>query len=208
MIKNIFKEKKINSSLILFLLSVIILNTYIVININEKEEKKENIFRFHVVANSNSIEDQITKLKIEAEVEKYLDTISYNENDDIYSILNSNATNILKISDNILNEENKNYSSKLDIGKIYYDNKDSVLYSIENGTYNSARIILGEGQGKNIWTIIFPNKDTVKSIETLDTILPGIKDIYNDLEETENENITYNFKIKEIFEDIQKHLNL
>lgn len=208
MIKNIFKEKKINSSLILFLLSVIILNTYIVININEKEEKKENIFRFHVVANSNSIEDQITKLKIETEVEKYLDTISYNENDDIYSILNSNATNILKISDNILNEENKNYSSKLDIGKIYYDNKDSVLYSMENGTYNSARIILGEGQGKNIWTIIFPNKDTLKSIETLNTILPGIKDIYNDLEETENENITYNFKIKEIFEDIQKHLNL
>lgn len=208
MIKNIFKEKKINSSLILFLLSVIILNTYIIININEKEEKKENIFRFHVVANSNSIEDQITKLKIEAEVEKYLDTISYNENDDIYSILNSNATNILKISDNILNEENKNYNSKLDIGKIYYDNKDSVLYSMENGTYNSARIILGEGQGKNIWTIIFPNKDTLKSIETLNTILPGIKDIYNDLEETENENITYNFKIKEIFEDIQKHLNL
>lgn len=208
MIKNIFKEKKINSSLILFLLSVIILNTYIVININEKEEKKENIFRFHVVANSNSIEDQITKLKIETEVEKYLDTISYNENDDIYSILNSNATNILKISDNILNEENKNYNSKLDIGKIYYDNKDSVLYSMENGTYNSARIILGEGQGKNIWTIIFPNKDTLKSIETLNTILPGIKDIYNDLEETENENITYNFKIKEIFEDIQKHLNL
>lgn len=208
MIKNIFKEKQINSSLILFLLSVIILNTYIIININEKEEKKENIFRFHVVANSNSIEDQITKLKIEAEVEKYLDTISYNENDDIYSILNSNATNILKISDNILNEENKNYNSKLDIGKIYYDNKDSVLYSMENGTYNSARIILGEGQGKNIWTIIFPNKDTLKSIETLNTILPGIKDIYNDLEETENENITYNFKIKEIFEDIQKHLNL
>lgn len=172
-----------------------------------KNNKKDNIFRLHVVANSNSIDDQITKLKVETEVEKFLNEINYDENDNIYEILNSNSSNILKISNNILNKESKNYSSKLDIGKIHYDEKENVLYNMEEGSYNSARLILGEGNGKNIWTIIFPNKETIKSIEELDTILPGISNIYED-ENLEKETKNYDFKLKEILKNIQKHLNL
>lgn len=207
MIKNILEKKEINYSLILFLLSILILNTYILVSITMKNNKKDNIFRLHVVANSNSIDDQITKLKVETEVEKFLNEIKYNENDNIYEILNSNSSNILKISNTILNKESKNYSSKLDIGKIHYDKKENVLYDMEDGTYNSARLILGEGNGKNIWTIIFPNKETIKSIEELDTILPGISNIYED-ENLEKETKNYDFKLKEILKNIQKHLNL
>ncbi len=207
MIKNILKKKEINYSLILFLLSIVILNTYILVSITMKNNKKDNIFRLHVVANSNSIDDQITKLKVETEVEKFLNEINYDENDNIYEILNSNSSNILKISNNILNKESKNYSSKLDIGKIHYDEKENVLYNMEEGSYNSARLILGEGNGKNIWTIIFPNKETIKSIEELDTILPGISNIYED-ENLEKETKNYDFKLKEILKNIQKHLNL
>lgn len=206
MIKNILNKKKINYSLLLFLLSMIILNTYIIISINLKESKKDNIFRLHVVANSNSIEDQITKLKVESEVEKYLKTINYNENTNINEILKDNSNRILEISNNVLSNDNKNYSSKLDIGKIYYDKKESVLYSMNEGTYNSARLVLGNGNGKNIWTIIFPNKDTIKDIEELDTIMPGLKNIYDDTEKEDNN--VYDFKLKEIFEKIQKHLKL
>lgn len=207
MIKNILRKKEINYSLILFLLSIVILNTYILVSITMKNNKKDNIFRLHVVANSNSIDDQITKLKVETEVEKFLNEINYDENDNIYEILNSNSSNILKISNNILNKESKNYSSKLDIGKIHYDEKENVLYNMEEGSYNSARLILGEGNGKNIWTIIFPNKETIKSIEELDTILPGISNIYED-ENLEKETKNYDFKLKEILKNIQKHLNL
>lgn len=213
MIKNILNEKKVNYSLILFLLSMVVLNTYILISINLKENSKDNIFRLHVVANSNSIEDQITKLKVETEIEKYFKNINYSENDNIYEILTNNSNKILEISNDILNNDNKDYSSKLDIGKIHYDKKENILYSMEEGTYNSARLILGNGNGKNIWTIIFPNKDTIKSIEELDTIMPGLKNIYDDVEyeninKTENNTIEYDFKLKEIFDKIQKHLNL
>lgn len=207
MIKNILEKKKINYSLILFLLSIVILNTYILISITTKNIKKDNIFRLHVVANSNSIEDQITKLKVETKVEKYLNEIKYNDSDNIYDILNSNSSNILKISNDILNKDNKNYTSKLDIGKIHYDEKKNILYNMEEGTYNSARLILGDGNGKNIWTIIFPNKDTIKSIEELDTILPGISNIY-EYDIPKKAKKEYDFKLKEILKDIQKHLKL
>jgi len=88
MIKNILKKKEINYSLILFLLSIVILNTYILVSITMKNNKKDNIFRLHVVANSNSIDDQITKLKVETEVEKFLNEINYDENDNIVCYFN------------------------------------------------------------------------------------------------------------------------
>lgn len=207
MIKNILNIEKINYSLLLFLLSIVVLNTYIIISTTTKENKKNDIFRLHVVANSNSIEDQITKLKVETEVEKFLNEIKYDDNDNIYDILNSNSTNILEISNNILDKDNKAYTSKLDIGKIHYDEKENVLYDMKEGTYNSARLVLGEGNGKNIWTIIFPNKDTIKNIKELDTILPGISNIYED-DILKKDTKEYDFKLKEIIKDIQKHLNL
>ena len=90
MIKDILKNYNKKLPLLLFFFSIIILNTYLIISINIKEEKKEDIYRLHVVANSNSIADQIIKLKVEAKVEDYLNTISHDENDDILYILNQN----------------------------------------------------------------------------------------------------------------------
>ena len=201
MIKNIFKEKKINYSFMLFIVSVIVLNGYILVQSNFKQENKENIFRLHVVANSNSIDDQITKLKIETEVENYLKDIEYSKEDNVYDILEKNSNNILNISDNILKAEDKNYTSKLEIGKIYYDEKENVQYSMNKGVYNSARLVLGSGEGKNFWTIIFPNEDTITSIENLNTIIPGIDKIYND-NYIVNDKVEYDFKIKEILKKL------
>ena len=56
-----------------------------------------------------------------------------------------------------------------------------------SGTYDSASVILGNGDGKNIWSIIFPNDKTIEKIKELDTIIPGISNIYNNDEKIEND---------------------
>ena len=56
-----------------------------------------------------------------------------------------------------------------------------------SGTYDSASVILGSGNGKNIWSIIFPNDSTIEKIKDLDTIIPGISNIYNHDEEIETD---------------------
>ncbi len=205
MIKDILKNYNKKLPLLLFFFSIIILNTYLIISINIKEEKKEDIYRLHVVANSNSIADQIIKLKVEAKVEDYLNTISHDENDDILYILNQNSEEILNVANKVLNENNIHQNLTLDIGKITYDKKENILYSMDSGSYNSARIIIGKGLGKNIWTLIFPNEKTIKNISSLNTILPGIENIYS-TDEADNDTI-YDFKIIEFIKDIQKHLN-
>src|SRR5574344_1261120 len=148
-------QKKIIILSVIF--SFILLNTILCFNILKVNFISKDIVRFHVIANSNSIEDQIIKLKVK-----------------------NNENKILQISNKTIKDSNKEYSSTLKVGKIKYDKKDDMLISMNKGTYDSACITIGEGNGKNIWSIIFPDKDTINNLKQLETIMPGISEIYDE----------------------------
>ena len=178
------------------LFSFIILNFCIIYKTYKKIDSNNSIFRLHVVANSNEISDQITKLKINENIQNYISTLDLNNksNDEISNILKENSANILNISNNILKNENKNYTASLKIGKIKYDEKDSTLIHMDEGIYNSAKIILGCGNGKNIWSFICPNEENLAKLRNYETIMPGISKIYNDT----NQKNVYTSKILEV----------
>lgn len=178
-------QKKIPFFIAIF--SFILLNSIICFNIFKTNYISKDIFRLHVIANSNSISDQITKLKIESKINDYIVSLKPNSKEDLINKLHINKDNILDIANSTLNENNLNYSSKLQIGRLNYDEKNNMLIEMPSGTYDSLNIILGDGNGKNIWSIIFPNEKTIDKISSLDTILPGISSIYSD--EKQNSNI-------------------
>lgn len=218
MIKKIFEKlnnenSNINKSIPLFIIFLfIILNITIIFNLYSKENEKKDLLRLHVVANSNSLDDQITKLKVYENIEKYLNntvTSNVSNTSDIKEIISNDFENILEISNNTLKENKKNYSSTMEVGKIYYDEKQSVLLDMNEGTYNSVKIVLGNGEGKNIWTLISPSKENLEKIEDLNTILPGINKIYLDDEELENnKNFEYDFKIIDIIQSLKENFTL
>lgn len=171
-------EKKLTFYIAFF--SFIILNTLICFIFFKTKYISKDIFRLHVIANSNSISDQITKLKVESKIKDYIASLKVNSKEDLINKLYANKDNILDIANSTLNENNLNYSAKLQIGKLNYDKKDNMLINMPSGIYDSANIILGDGNGKNIWSIIFPNEKTLDKLSKLDSILPGIKTIYSD----------------------------
>lgn len=205
--------KLTNFPFLMTLLAIIFLNFYLFYSITNQNEKKENIFRLHIVANSNKIEDQIIKLKIEQKIEEYLTSIEFQkEQQTREELLKEHSNQLLTIANSTLQAYHKDYSSHLDIGDIYYEEKENIQYHMNSGVYSSARLVLGKGEGKNIWTIIFPNEETAKSISSLDTIFPGISHLYESetMNKTskEQKTIAYDFKLKEIFDSFKKHLNI
>ena len=73
---------------------------------------------------------------------------------------------------------------------------------MENGRYESIQIILGDGNGKNIWTLISPSQENLDKIKELNTILPGINSLYK-FNETEKLNTKeYTFKLVELVKKI------
>lgn len=203
MLKQI-KEKNV---IIIFVLFVfILLNCFFVIEMIQQEKEKENIFRIHIVANSNLEKDQIIKLKVVESIMSYLGTLPISNPQEASTILTQNSSKIIEIANETLKENNINYTSHLDIGNIYYDKKENIDLQMDSGIYPSARLVLGKGEGKNFWTLLFPTKEDMKNIENLETILPGISNIYEndsslqDIEIKKEENTAkkeYTFKLLE-----------
>ena len=70
---------------------------------------------------------------------------------------------------------------------------------MDSGTYDSMQLILGKGEGENIWSIIFPNEENISCIKELDTILPGIKDLYESNEDTKKDDKNISSIFEELF---------
>ncbi len=173
--------KKYNSAFLFFIFAFIILNLYIIFSITKYNNIKDQIVRLHVVSNSNSIDDQIVKLKISAKLEDYisnLDLENKNKNE-ILNILKDKSYEIIEISDSILEKENLDYKATIKIGKVFFnDSKESTTTHMDSGTYNSINILLGKADGNNFWSIICPNKENLKKLENINTILPRNKKYY------------------------------
>ena len=111
--------------LVIALFSFILLNSYISYKFYSKLMKNNNIIRLHVVANSNSLDDQIVKLKVNEKINEYLKNLDMSNlsNYEILDIIKEKSDDILSITNSTLIENNKNYKSKLEVGKIFYNDR-------------------------------------------------------------------------------------
>ncbi len=185
------------------LFSFIILNGLIIYNINND---KKDIFRLHIVSNSNSIYDLIEKLKVNENVNTYLKSLkieNLNSKEEVKNKIYGNIDNILDVANNTLKEDNVTYLATAKYGKIYYTEKEDISIKMDEGIYDSLQIILGEGNGENIWSLIFPNEEDMKNISNFETIIPGISKIYNN---DASDNKIYESLILKKIRDLKKCL--
>lgn len=149
--------------LILSLISVISIMT-IVINgevkkvDNISKDYKDKLIRFHVIANSNTDEDQELKLKIRDEVIKYLQPKLQNSKSiqESEAIIKKEYSNLEEISKNIILENGYNYSVKVGIQYSNFPTKQYSNIVLPAGEYKALKIIIGKGEGKNWWCVMFP----------------------------------------------------
>ena len=150
-------------SLSLLLLTIITISTLHIYGEVSRVEKissnyKDKLIRFHVLANSDSEEDQKLKLKVRDEIIKYLQPLlkkskSIEESEKI--ILSENE-NIKRISKNIILENGYNYEVKVNLEYSQFPAKQYSNIVLPAGEYKSLRVIIGDGEGKNWWCVMFP----------------------------------------------------
>lgn len=153
-----------NYPLYICIFCFILLNIFLVFSNISSKNNQNDYFRLHIVANSNSLDDQIIKLNVAKKVNEYLTSLyetSYltsvlNEKEDTKYVIKSNIDNILEIANNELKNQESNYACYANIGKIKYDEKKSEQINMNEGIYDSIQIVLGNGKGENFWSLIFP----------------------------------------------------
>ena len=149
--------------LVLSLIGVISLMTLTingeVKNINSLSENyKDKLIRFHVIANSDSDEDQELKLKVRDAVIEYLQPkLSKSKNiSQSEEIIKNEYDQIEKISENIIKENVYTYDIKVGIEYSNFPTKQYSSVVLPAGEYKALKIVIGEGTGKNWWCVMFP----------------------------------------------------
>lgn len=127
----------------------------------ECETAEQNLFRLHILANSDSFEDQEMKyalrdyLLTDAEITGLFQ--SSNSSHESRQIAEDNLALIERKAGAFLSEKNAGYTAKAETARMYFTTRvydgDTTLPA---GEYDALRIVLGRGAGQNWWCVLFP----------------------------------------------------
>lgn len=138
------------------------------------ENEHEDIIRFHVIANSDSAEDQALKLKVRDGVleavneelvretmAQYVDAgedITKVELDvtDSREYIQENLAMIEEIAEEIIQGEGYDYEVSAELGVRWIPEKTYGDSTFPAGNYEALNITIGEGNGQNWWCVLFP----------------------------------------------------
>jgi stage II sporulation protein R len=123
------------------------------------DDLRQNVLRLHIVANSDSAEDQNLKLKIRDEILKETGNLFLGTKD--LTEAEKTAEESLKLFEDIANrvikEEGFDYKATVSLGDQFFETRHYETFSLPAGTYRSLIVKLGKAEGKNWWCVIFPS---------------------------------------------------
>ena len=116
------------------------------------------IIRFHVIANSDSREDQQLKLLIKDELVKELSPKLKDITDikEGRAVIESELPSIRSCAERILTAQGYHYPVTASLGPVYFPIKQYGGYTFPPGYYEALRVQIGEATGKNWWCVMFP----------------------------------------------------
>ena len=210
---NLTKPKQI--FLILFLLFIyIIICAFSYVNAVSRNIQS-SVFRLHVIANSDSTEDQDLKYIVRDNILKYVNSISENINskEEIINVLNNNLSIIKEIAQNTVYENGYNYDIEVEIGNFPFPTKNYGDISLPAGFYDALRVKIGKAEGKNWWCVMFPPLcfvDVTSGIvpdESKETIKENLsQEEYNLLYSDSSIDLKFKFKLIETIQNININL--
>ena len=160
------KVRIIKVRLVILILSLIAIISIMSISIKNEADKidnvsesyKEKLIRFHVIANSDTEEDQELKLKVRDEIISYLQPKLENSSsiEESEKIITSEYDNLQSISRETILDNGYEYDVKVGIEYSNFPTKQYSNVILPAGEYKALKVVIGEGKGKNWWCVMVP----------------------------------------------------
>lgn len=114
--------------------------------------------RFHVLANSDTEEDQKLKLAVKdaviLHISEELNRCRTKEEAEAY--ITENTAEIEAVARAVIEENGADHAVNLTITREYYPRRTYGDVTLPAGEYDSVRILLGNAEGQNWWCVLFP----------------------------------------------------
>ena len=158
-ILNFFNNSKVKMAIILTFLFFIYTSICAISYANYvSTDIADSVFRLHVIANSDSEEDQNLKYIIRDNLLDYMNEICANctNKEEAISIAQQNIENFKQIALDTIKAQGFDYSVNVTIGNFEFPTKDYGDISLPAGYYDALKVEIGQAKGQNWWCVMFP----------------------------------------------------
>ena len=171
----------------------------------------DSVFRLHVIANSDSSEDQSLKLVVRDKILEYMNVICSNisSKDEAMEIVSSHLDDFRDVAVSCVRELGYDYDVNVEIGNFDFPTKSYGDVSFPSGFYDALRVKIGSASGKNWWCVMFPPLCfvDVSSGVVPDSSKENMKDNLSTEEYgliyAESDDLSFKFKLVEFFQNIK-----
>ena len=164
----------------------------------------DNVLRLHVLANSDSSEDQALKLEVRDRILEETATLfkDCKSKDEAREAVESNLDKIREIAEQTVREAGYDYGVSVSLGEEEYPTKNYEECCFPAGEYLSLRVMIGEAEGENWWCVLFPPLCIDAAGESREVFAEvGLTDEqYSFITETDNPKYKVRFKLLEVIE--------
>lgn len=180
-----------------------------ILPIHGEEKIYESVVRLHVLANSDSEEDQALKLKVRDAVLSYTSplVIDSASREEAIEILTRELDEIKSVAQKAVNDNGYYYPVDVTLTLEEYPTRNYESMSFPSGEYVSLRVLIGESEGQNWWCVLFPPLCLSAACEKSDNeeafVAVGLtSEQYKIITETDDTKYQLRFKILEAIEEI------
>jgi len=203
--------KNLKRFLIIFLLFIV----YILLSVFSYSNAvsagiSKSVFRLHVVANSNSSEDQNLKYLVRDALIEYMNSICENisSKEDAIKIAKENKDEFYNIAKKVITDNGFNYDVNIDIGNFSFPTKNYGDISLPAGFYDALKVEIGSSTGQNWWCVMFPSlcfvdvSNGIVPEESKENLQDNMQEEEYNLISSDTIEFKLKFKLVELFENM------
>lgn len=119
---------------------------------------RESVLRLHILANSDSQEDQALKLSVRDRILAQTQDLFYQvtSTEDAKETAQENLEKIIAIAQREIARQGYDYQVNAEVCNMFFDTRVYDNFSLPAGRYDAVRITIGEAKGKNWWCVLYP----------------------------------------------------
>lgn len=168
--------------------------------ITMSESISQKVFRLHILANSDSDEDQQLKLRVRDKILQESEKMfsSCNSVDEAINISRESIDKLKNISRQVIAYYNYDYDVRAYVTKEYFETREYDNFTLPAGIYDCLKIEIGQGKGHNWWCVMYPSVCISGCMDDFDSTLTE-----DEKRLIESDNYVIKFKVVEIYEKIK-----
>ena len=122
------------------------------------KDLSQNVLRLHVIANSDTQEDQNLKYIVRDNLIEYMNSICTNlsTKEEAIKAVSTHLSDFEEIANKTISENGFSYNAKVELGNFEFPTKTYADISFPSGYYDALEVKIGKATGQNWWCVLYP----------------------------------------------------